>query len=252
MNIGFLGTGHITSSVIEGIFRSKIKFKNIYISPRNKLISKKLSKRFKKVSISKNNQQVIDKSDWIFLGITPQVGKKILKSLNFKRSKKIISFISTIKLKDLKLLCKNKNVIRVIPLPFIGIKKGPIILSPSDKKIRSFFKNLGTVIEVKNEKLSKGFWATSSFMASYYNLISVICNWLVSKGIKHKEADKYARELFYALSVDSINKKNISLKNLVKDSQTPGGTNASVINDLKKNRFYEIQKKVLNNIFKKF
>ena len=48
MNIGFLGTGHITSSVIEGIFRSKIKFKNIYISPRNKLISKKLSKRFKK------------------------------------------------------------------------------------------------------------------------------------------------------------------------------------------------------------
>ena len=244
MNLGFLGTGHISTSVIEGIFRSKIKFKNIYISPRNKLISKKLSKRFKKVSISKNNQQVIDKSDWIFLGITPQVGKKILKSLNFKKSKKIISFISTIKLKDLKLLCKNKNVIRVIPLPFIGIKKGPIILSPSDKKIRSFFKNLGTVIEVKNEKLSKGFWATSSFMASFYNLTLVTSNWLVSKGIKPKIAESYTRELFYALSVDSLNKQKIPLRKLVKESQTPGGTNESVIKDLKKKRFYEIQKKL--------
>ena len=62
----------------------------------------------------------------------------------------------------------------------------------------------------------------------------------------------YVRELFYALSADSLNKKNISLGKLVKDSQTPGGTNAYVINNLKKNKFYEIQKKALNNIFKKF
>ena len=59
MNIGFLGSGHITSSIIEGIFKSKLKIKKIYISPRNKLISKKLSKRFKKVIVSNNNQRII-------------------------------------------------------------------------------------------------------------------------------------------------------------------------------------------------
>ena len=123
MNIGFLGTGHITSSVIEGISKSKLKFKKIYISHRNKLIAKKLSKRFKKITISNNNQQLIDKSNWVFLAITPQVGKKILKTLKFKKNKKIISFISTIKLNELKLITKNRNVSRVIPLPFIGMKK---------------------------------------------------------------------------------------------------------------------------------
>ena len=117
MIIGFLGTGHITSSVIEGILTSKLKIKTIYISPRNKLIAKKLRKRFKKITISKNNQQLIDKSNWIFLAITPQVGKKILKQLNFKKNKKIVSFISTINLKDLKKYTKNNNVTRVIPLP---------------------------------------------------------------------------------------------------------------------------------------
>ncbi len=66
MKIGFLGTGHITSSVIEGIFKSKLNVKKIYISPRNRLISKKIRKKFKKVSISKNNQQLLDTSNWVF------------------------------------------------------------------------------------------------------------------------------------------------------------------------------------------
>ena len=124
MNLGFLGTGHIASSVVEGIFKSKLKIKKIYLSPRNKIIAKKLTKRFKKISISKNNQQLIDNSNWIFLSITPKVGHKILKKLKFKKDKKIISFVSTINYKDLKRYTKNKNISRVIPLPFIGIKKG--------------------------------------------------------------------------------------------------------------------------------
>ena len=35
MNIGFIGTGKIASSVIIGISKSKISYRKIYISPRN-------------------------------------------------------------------------------------------------------------------------------------------------------------------------------------------------------------------------
>ncbi len=252
MNLGFLGTGHIASSVIEGIFKSKLKIKRIFISPRNKIIAKKLNKRFKKISISKNNQQLIDNSNWVFLSITPKVGHKILKDLNFKKNKKIISFISTINLKKLKEYTKNTNVSRVIPLPFIGIRKGPIIITSSDKSLKFFFNNLGKVFQVNNEKLSNAFWSTSSFMAPYYNLLLTTSNWLVSKGIKRTEAEKYTKELFLALSEDSTNKKKLSLKKLVADSQTPGGTNAFVLKRLKKNKFYQVQQKILNEIFKNF
>ena len=93
MNIGFIGTGHITYSVILGIFKSKLKIKKIFVSPRNKTIAKKLSKRFKKVTIARDNQQLINKSNWVFLAITPDVGKKILNKLKFKKGQKIISFI---------------------------------------------------------------------------------------------------------------------------------------------------------------
>ncbi len=140
MILGFLGTGRITSSVIEGIFKSKLKIKKIYISPRNKTIAKKLSKRFKKVTISKNNQQLVDNSKWVFLAITPKVGVKILKKLDFKNNQKIISFISTINLTQLKkIIGKKIKIIRAIPLPPISIRKGPVPICPPDKQVKKFF-----------------------------------------------------------------------------------------------------------------
>ena len=102
MKLGFIGTGKIASSVITGISNSKIKYKQIIISQRNRKISNSLKKRFKKITIEKNNQEIINKSNWIFLSVTPKVGEKIIKDLKFKASQTVVSFISTINLSDLK------------------------------------------------------------------------------------------------------------------------------------------------------
>ena len=61
MNLGFIGTGNIVSDVIFGISKSKINYKKIVISPRNKKKAKYLKKRFKKIIIAKDNQDVINK-----------------------------------------------------------------------------------------------------------------------------------------------------------------------------------------------
>ena len=96
MKLGFIGTGKIASSVIIGISNSNIKYKQIIISPRNKKIAQSLKKKFNKIKISKTNQEIINNSDWVFLSVTPTVGKKIIKHLNFKSNQMVISFISTI------------------------------------------------------------------------------------------------------------------------------------------------------------
>ena len=98
MNIGFIGTGKIASSVIKGICSSKISYRKILISKRNILISQSLKKKFKKIYIAKNNQEIINSCDWIFLSVTPTVGLKIIKKLKFRSHQTIISFISTITL----------------------------------------------------------------------------------------------------------------------------------------------------------
>ena len=88
MKIGFIGTGYITKSVITGILGSKLKINKIFISKRNKKISSFLSKKNKKIVIINNNQEIINKSNWVFLSVTPKVGNNILKYLNFKSNQK--------------------------------------------------------------------------------------------------------------------------------------------------------------------
>ena len=252
MILGFLGAGRIASSVIEGIFKSKLKIKKIYISPQNKIIAKKLSKRFKKVIISRNNQQLIDKSNWVFLAVTPRVGDKILKTLNFKKNQKIVSFISTINLAQLKkAIGKKVKIVRAIPLPPISIRKGPVPICPPDKQVKSFFNQLGTTVEIKNEKSSINFWATSGMMAPFYELLKVLSDWLVKRGIKRNEAQKYIASLFVALSEDSVINSKKDLKYLVKDSQTPRGLNEQAVKQLRKAGFYRNIEKSLNSILKR-
>ena len=108
MKLGFIGTGKISSSVITGICNSKIKYKKIFISARNKKIAFSLKKKFNKILIEKTNQEIVNKSDWVFLSVTPDVGKKIIKDLKFRSNQKVISFISTITLSQLKKMIKKK------------------------------------------------------------------------------------------------------------------------------------------------
>ena len=54
MILGFIGTGKISSSIIYGIFKSKLKVKKIYISSRNAKISNKLKKKFRLIQVIKD------------------------------------------------------------------------------------------------------------------------------------------------------------------------------------------------------
>jgi pyrroline-5-carboxylate reductase len=249
MKLGFIGSGKIASSVITGICTSKISFTKILISPRNKKIANTLKKKFKKVIIAKNNQQIVNNCNWIFLSITPSVGKKIIKELNFNSRQIIISFISTITLRQLKKAIKVKAlIVRAIPLPPISLKKGPIPICPPNKKIKDFFNKIGTTVEIRNEKSSINFWSTSGMMAPFYELLRVMTDWLVKKGVKQNDAQKYITSLFLALSEDAVVNSKKDLKYLVKESQTPKGLNEQGVKELRKAGFYKSIEKTLNSL----
>jgi pyrroline-5-carboxylate reductase len=252
MRLGFIGTGKIASSVITGICNSSIIYENIIVSPRNKKIANNLKKKFKKIKIAKNNQEIINNSDWVFLSVTPTVGEKIIKDLKFRSNQKVISFISTITLSQLKKMIKKKiDIVRAIPLPPISLKEGPVPICPPNKKVKAFFDKLGSTVEIKNEKLSINFWSTSGLMASYYNMLDTISVWLNKKGVKKLDAQKYVTSLFLALSKDAVMNSNKDLKLLVKDSQTPKGLNEQGLKEMVKKNAYKSITSTLNSIYKR-
>ena len=252
MNLGFIGIGKIASSVITGICASKISFNKIIISPRNKSIAKNLKQKLKKVIIAKDNQQIVDQCNWVFLAVTPTVGEKIIKDLKFRSTQTVISFISTITLFQLKKAVKVKaKIVRAIPLPPISLKKGPVPICPPNKKVKAFFDKIGTTVEIKNEKSSISFWSTSGMMAPFYQLLSSMIDWLVKRGVKRDNAQKYITSLFLALSEDAVFNSKKDLKYLVKESQTPKGLNGQGVKELTKVGFYKSLEKTLNSIHKR-
>ena len=251
MKLGFIGTGNIVTDVIFGISKSKIKYEKIIISPRNKKKALYLKRYLKKVIIAKNNQEVINKANWVFLGVLPKVGEAILPKLQFRNNQIIVSFMSTTNYTKLKKLINTKSVIiRAIPMPPIRMGKGPVAIFPPNKKVRSFFDKIGTTIEIKNEKLSKNFWAISGTMASFYELLNILSKWLIRKKTNKLDSQKYVTLLYSALAELALLNSSKPLRNLVNE-QTPGGLNWQGVNELRKLGYYRLLEKSLKKIYKR-
>ena len=252
MKLGFIGTGQISKAVINGILKSKIKYSKIYISKRNLKISSELSKKSKKIIVVKENQEILNKSNWIFLGVTPTVGNKILKNLKFKSSHTIINFISTIGISQLKKYIKVKSkIVRALPLPPIALRKGPVPICPANKKVKIFFNHLGTAVEVSNEKLFTNFWCMTAMMAPFYENLNTLSEWLSNKGLNKIDAQKYVTSLFFAMSEDAVANSKKDLRILIKNSQTPGGLNEQALKQLRRFGFYRLLNNAANSILKR-
>ena len=110
--------------------------------------------------------------------------------------------------------------------------------------------NASTIRISSKEKLSKNFWAISGTMASFYELLNVLSNWLIKKKINKMDAQKYVTSLYSALAELALLNSSKPLENLVNE-QTPGGLNWQGVNELKKLGYYRLLEKSLRKIYKR-
>ena len=88
-------------------------------------------------------------------------------------------------------------------------------------------------------------------MAAYYDILRVMSDWLVKKGIKKQDAQKYITSLFLALSEDAVVNSKKDLKYLVKESQTPKGLNEQGLKSMSQKGVYKSVVNTLNSIHKR-
>jgi pyrroline-5-carboxylate reductase len=249
MKIGFIGTGKITTSVITGLFRSKANLKQILISERSKKNSRALAKRFKQVKVVKDNQEIINRSNWVVLAVVPTVAKKILQDLQFKKGQTVISFVSTLNMKDLRKFTSPATLVfKAAPLPMVESKLGPIVLYPSNNKVNALFNKIGTVINAKNEKENNYLWTLTAGMATYLELCATLEHWLVQRKVNAVKAKRMVTSLVFGLSHTLLLSKQDTRK-LVKEYQTKKGINEELLLRLKKDKVFDKLNKNLNTIF---
>ena len=251
MKLGFLGTGKITSSIIEGLLKSKTKFNQIIISKRNIKNSRYLKNKSKKIKIYENNQDIINRSKWVFICLTPKVARNELQKLKFKKKHIVISLVSTISLREIKKSCNpSRNIFKAGPLPFASSCKSPTIIYPKNKNINNFFKKLGLVVNPKNEKQNDHFWVMTATMATYANFLAELHKYLVKNKVDKINAGEYLYEFSAGLN-ELIKHEKYNFKKVVSDLQTKKGINQQMLNALSKKNLYKQLNLQLKKIYKR-
>jgi pyrroline-5-carboxylate reductase len=247
-NIGFIGTGAITSALVTGFSSCQDLDHKIYLSPRNAKRAAELAGKFSNVTVASSNQQVLDKSEWVILAAVPQFSEEIIRPLAFRADHCVISLMSDRKLPEIAgWIGKTRTLVHMLPLPFAANRIGPIAICPYDRQVADLFDSLGEIVGVDDVKQFEVLFAITAFMSAYNTLLWNIVQWGEGEGLTRKDSFNYTTAFFEALSIQARRAGNENLGELVRE-MTPGGLNEMAVLAIREQGGFETWIKALDPV----
>jgi pyrroline-5-carboxylate reductase len=233
MQLGFIGTGEITASIVTGLRSFGSASDIIQLSPRNPTIAAKLANRFKGICVASCNQEVLEHSDIIVIAVRPPAARSVLSELRFRPNHQVISLVSALSLRSLsELVAPATKTTRAVPLPSSAKGLSPTAIFPPDRVAYDVFTALGTVFEVEREKEFDAMCATTASIASYLAFTERIASWLAEQGIRESKAREYIARLFLGVTTTAVGTAEGSFQSLVTNHATVGGINEQFLKHL--------------------
>ncbi|WP_375650046.1 pyrroline-5-carboxylate reductase [Bartonella sp. OT172YNZD] len=235
MKLGFLGTGTIGASIVNGLMKSTFDVSSIIVSPRNAQTAERLSNTYDKVIIAENNQTLLDVSDCVFLCLPNQVAGGVLRSLRFRPEQLVISVLAMAKAAEIEEWINHK-VYRAVPLPFVAECKNLTPIYPDHPFLRTLFDALGGTLVLDKEEQFNLFMTAGSLMGVYFNFIETAHQWFITQGLKKQQSAEFLTMMFGNLT-DEMHKIIATNRSafldfalLEKEFSTKGGTNEFLSN----------------------
>jgi pyrroline-5-carboxylate reductase len=226
MQLGFIGTGEITSSIVTGLNFSGVAAHSIWLSPRNPVIANGLANRFHGVSVASCNQEVLDYSDTIVIAVRPSGAQDVLAKLRFRPVHQVISLVSALSLRSLsELAAPAVRIARAVPLPSAAKRLSPTAIYPRDPVAFELFAAVGTVFPVERESEFDAICAATATIASYFAFNETIASWLEQQGVPATQARDYIAGLFLGVTTGAVDASERSFQSLAAIHATAGGIN---------------------------
>lgn len=251
MKLGFIGTGIITTAVVTGFCESGRKDLQIVVSPRNKERAAALHEKYPEiVSVAADNQEVVDRSDWVFAALLPQHAEEVLQELTIPEEKKFINLVMTLSTKRAEELIGKREIIAdVVPLTFAANGFGPVVVYPAIPEVGELMSHVGTPVLVETPQQIAILRATTGLMSSYYMLLTVIIDWCQENGLDEPSARKYITSFTEAMSKKAAGWDG-PLEELARE-MTPGGINWQALTHLEETNAYQPWTEILDPILKR-
>lgn len=252
MRLGFIGVGKISSSLVEAFCTASIAQLEIFISPRNEVNADKLTSEFGVVQKMKSNQEVLDHSDIIFLGLRPNDAIEVIKQLRFKANHIVVSMNPFLQKNALsELTVPAQRVCLAIPLPSVINHICPIPIYNGDELLIDLFGKIGQPLVIETEDELHKIWALTGFITPFYEMMDTLSQWAVDKGVHEKTANRYIVDMFQSLATVAQVSDNIDLKALAIHAATAKGMNDQAGRDIRSKGAHEAYFAAADTIYKR-
>lgn len=192
MRIGILGTGTITSALVTGIAEDGHQ---ITVSARNADKAAALAMRFDNVQIAPN-QQVVDNSDVVFLGLLASHAPTILRALSFRPDQKVVSLMAGLSLAEVDALVVPARC-EAVMMPFPGIAQGnsPIMAQGDTALLEQLFAPRNRVYALKDEAELDAYLCAQAVLSVATQMVAGASDWLGARVSDPAQAEGFLRDL---------------------------------------------------------
>ena len=252
--IAFIGAGHITNIILDNLVKGeKISSHLLIASDPDKRKLQRLSEKYE-ITMAQDNRDAVDKGDFIFINVPPQVVGDVVRELSRKqlpRGKLIVTLAAGVTKNTYDGLGDSIPVVRALPNPPSQIGMGIAALSfnsyVNDKQkndIFDLFSSLGEYVVIEEENIN-AVMALSSPATTYLFFQSLI-DAGVRAGIDHETSTKVVYQTIVG-AMEIWNRRQASPHDLLSEASTPGGISVESLFTLEQYAFRAALNEAVNN-----
>ena len=252
--LAFIGGGHITTIIIDNLVRAeKVYTHRLIVSDPDQ---KKLQQLYDtyEITMADGNPDAVNKGDFIFINVLPQVAGDVLNELRqekFPKDKVIITLAAGIPISAYENLGENVPVVRALPNPPSQIGMGiaalsfnPAVTEKQKIDIFELFASLGEYVVLREENIN-AVMALSSPAAIYLFFQSLI-DAGIRAGIDRETSTKVVYQTIIG-AMEIWNRRQVSPHELLSEASTPGGISVESIFTLEQYAFRAALNDAINN-----
>ncbi|WP_295533930.1 NAD(P)-binding domain-containing protein [uncultured Thioclava sp.] len=216
MKLGFIGTGTIAAAIVTGLAPERHQ---ITVSERSRTHAARLSQAFDCVSVAAN-QDVIDRSDIVFLGLLAAHAPAVLASLRFRKGQRVISFIAEMPLDEIATrVAPAKAAAIMLPFPAIAQGGSPILTLGDVALVREIFSPANHVFALQSVGELNAYLCAQAVLSPALLMIASTADWLERQGVERAQGESFLRALIGA------NLQAGPCRETLEALSTPGGYN---------------------------
>jgi len=225
--IGFIGAGNMAFALINAIKKADLASQIIASDVNAERLEQ--VKKEAKINITKDNKEVINKSDIIFIAVKPQVIDDVLEDIK-ETDKLIISIAAGIKIKTLEQKLKKARIVRVMPnTPCLisemaaGFAVSKRCADKDLKIVETLLNSAGKALYLKEEMLDAVTGLSGSGPAFVARLIEAFIEAGIDNGLSKDAATELALQTFKGTAA-LLQQTKMTAEELVTMVSSPRGT----------------------------